>query len=228
MASGIHHAPFDLLQWLPEAACADFRRMARHRGYGAGELIYAQSDEGGEMFRIVEGTVRLSVTRADGRELLYLLFEPGDCFGVSSLIDGEPRPQTAEASRDLKLQIVNKAAFDDLRLCHRAFDDALVRLATRHMRMLSGLFADASLQDMAARVASRILAVAHSFGRPGPDGTELSITISQTELAAMVGGARQTINKLIMQFRRDGLMSTRNGRIVIHSIEALKDRASGR
>lgn len=128
----------------------------------------------------VEGSVRLSVTRADGRELLYLLFEPGDCFGVSSLIDAESRPQTAAASRDLKLQFLNKAAFDELRMRHRAFDDALVRLATRHMRLLSGLFADASLQDMSARVATRILAVAHSFGRPDEDGTELSIKINQT------------------------------------------------
>jgi CRP-like cAMP-binding protein len=96
------------------------------------------------------------------------------------------------------------------------------------MRLLSGLFADASLQDMSARVASRILSVARSFGRPGDDGIELSIALSQTELAAMVGGARQTVNKVIMQFRRDGLLSIRNGRLVIHSTRALKSLASGR
>ncbi len=228
MTEAIDPAPFDLLQWLPEVACADFHQMARRRGYAPGELIYSQGDQGGEMFRVVEGSVRLSVTRTDGRELLYLLFEPGDCFGVSTLIDGEPLPQTAEAGHDLELQIVTKAAFDELRQRHRTFDDALIRLATRHMRLLSGLFADASLQDMSARVASRILSVARSFGRPGDDGIELSIALSQTELAAMVGGARQTVNKVIMQFRRDGLLSIRNGRLVIHSTRALKSLASGR
>jgi len=122
---------------------------------------------------------------------------------------------------------VAKTAFDGLRYRHRAFDDALIRLATRHMRLLSGLFADASLQDMSARVASRILSVARSFGRPGDDGIELSIALNQTELAAMVGGARQTVNKVIMQFRKDGLLSSRGGRLIIHSIDRLQRLASG-
>lgn len=115
MTQGTGHAPFDLLQWLNDAAHTDFHEVSRRRSYAGGELIYAQGDIGTEMFRIVEGRVRLSVTRADGRELLYLLFEPGDCFGVSTLIDGEPRPQTAEASDKLELQSLGKAAFDALR-----------------------------------------------------------------------------------------------------------------
>jgi CRP-like cAMP-binding protein len=95
------------------------------------------------------------------------------------------------------------------------------------MRLLSGLFADASLQDMSARVASRIVAVARSFGRVADDGIEISIAINQTELAAMVGGARQTINKVVMQFQKDGLVIVRNGRLIIRSIDALQSRASG-
>lgn len=228
MSEEIEPAPFDLLQWLPDSARADFVKAARRRSYAPGELIYGQGDQGGEMFRVVTGSVRLSVTRADGRELLYLLFEPGDCFGVSTLIDNEPLPQTAEAGRGLEVQTLSKAAFDELRRQHRAFDDALIRLSTRHMRLLSGLFADASLQETSARVASRLLALARSFGRVGEDGVELSIALNQSELAAMVGCARQTLNKVIGRFHKDGILSIRSSRLVLHCLDDLRRRASGR
>lgn len=97
------HAPFDLTQWLDEAALAAFNQAAHIRTLSPRALIYQQSDDGDEMFRLVSGSVRLSVLGADGRELLYRIFEPGDCFGTSSLVDGETRPQTAKAFEAVEL-----------------------------------------------------------------------------------------------------------------------------
>src|SRR5688572_23907227 len=88
---------FDMLQWLPETVGAALIAAAKPRRLPEGGSIYVQEDEGDEMFRLVSGSVRLSVMGADGRDLLYLLFAPGDCFGTSSLVDGESRPHTAEA-----------------------------------------------------------------------------------------------------------------------------------
>jgi CRP/FNR family transcriptional regulator, cyclic AMP receptor protein len=219
-------APFDILQWLPKEARIEFNATARRRRCVRGELIYSQGEPGSEMFRLVSGAVRLSVTRSDGRELLYLLFEPGDCFGVSTLIDGDARPHTAEAGKNLELQVLGRTAFNRLRAGYREFDDALLRLVTRHMRLLSGFVSDANLQDISARVASRIVAAARSFGKPCEAGIELAISLSQAELGLMVGGARQTVNRVLRQFQRDGLLSVRNGRLVIHSLEGLRARAS--
>ena len=57
------------------------------------------------MSRILSGSVRMSALRHDGREALYLIFEPGDCFGTSSLVDGDPRPQTPSARGEVELQV---------------------------------------------------------------------------------------------------------------------------
>lgn len=82
-------SPFDLFQWLTPDALSAADRAARTIAVPARGTIYRQSDPGEAMYRIVRGTVRLSVMRGDGRELLYQLFEPGGCFGTSSLVDGE-------------------------------------------------------------------------------------------------------------------------------------------
>lgn len=215
-------APFDLFQWLPEPVIADFNRLARIRRIEAGEIIYSQGDVGARMYRLSTGAVRLSVARGDGRELLYLLFQPGDCFGVSSLIDGQALPHTAEAATATAIQVLDKAGFERLRHDHRAFDDALLRLVTQHMRLLSGYFADAHLDDLASRVASRVLATARSFGRVTPAGVR--IALSQAELALMVGGARQTVNRVLQQFCREGLLRTTPKGMVVTSLERLEIR----
>jgi CRP/FNR family transcriptional regulator, cyclic AMP receptor protein len=219
-------SPFDLLQWLPERACEAFHAAARGRRFGHGELIYSQGDPGNQMYRLVSGAVRLSVARSDGRELLYLLFQPGDCFGTSSLVDGEMRPQTAEAHEACEVEMLGRVGFDQLRSMHREFDDALIRLATRHMRLLSGLFADAHLEAISARVASRILATARSFGRPTPAGIALSVPLTQSELALMVGGSRQTVNKVLQQFQADGLVNLSGGQIIVLSKDRLRSMLS--
>lgn len=216
---------FDIFQWLPEDVRAEFLAASRRRRYARGEVIYSQGEPGDFMFRLLSGAVRLSVAHASGRELLYVLFEPFDCFGVSSLIDGEDWPHTAEALEDLEIQMLPKPAFDRLRATCPEFNDALLRLVSRQMRVVSGFFADALLERITARIASRILAAADSFGTPGADGIGLSIDLTQAELALMVGGARQTVNKVLQQFQKDGLVAIRNGQLFIHCVDGLRSRA---
>jgi len=219
-------SPFDITQWLPEDACHAFHAAARRVRCKQGELIYSQGDVGNAMFRLVSGAVRLSVARADGRELLYLLFQPGDCFGASSLVDGGPLPHTAEAAEDIELEVLGEAAFTQLRAEHRPFEDALLRLTTGHMRALSEFFAHAHLEDLPARIARRILAAAGSFGQPTDDGISLTIALPQSELARMVGGSRQSVNKILQQFHREGLLGTAGGRLIIHSVAGLEGKLS--
>lgn len=180
------------------------------------------------MFRVLSGSVRLSVAHPDGRELLYLLFQPGDCFGSSSCIDAAPRPQTAEAAGAVELQMLPKAGFDRLRAQHPAFDDALLRLMSRHMRLLSELFAGAHLSDLSARVAGRILSMGRSFGRPGANGIELAVHLPQAELAAMVGGTRQSVNRVLHDLKRAGVLDIRQSRITIRSPARLLTAANDR
>lgn len=216
-------SPFDIFQWLPTEVRAAFEREARVQHVRKGDHIYIEGDIGHAMYRLVFGSVRLSVEAADGHELLYLLFEPGDCFGISSCIDDEPRPHTARANSDLELQILGKAAVDRLRTLHRPFDDAIMRLLARHMRMLSQFLAETSLKSLRERVASRLLSTVRSFGVKSPEGMALSIDLPQSELAFMVGSSRQSINKMLQRFRDEGMIEIIHGKVIITNMDRLRD-----
>lgn len=216
------YSKFDLLQWMDPDAATAFKSAVRVRKYSAGQIIYMEGDAGAEMYRLLSGSVSFVVNRRDGKEMVFTIFEPGGCFGDSSLVDGDVRPHTVEALTDLEVEVLGRADFNRLREGYRSFDDALLRSATRQLRMLCDYFEDASLNPLTARVAGRIVTAAESFGSRHSDGLRLKVPFSQSELAAMVGASRQSVNKVLQSFQAEKLIRIQYGTLIILDLESIR------
>jgi CRP/FNR family transcriptional regulator, cyclic AMP receptor protein len=215
------HSPFDIFQWLSAEGQDAFTLATRRRHFPDSYRIYSQSEPGNEMYRIVSGSVRMSVLRRDGREALYLVLEPGDCFGMSSLIDGAPRSYTTRANGDVELQVLRRDACDRLRCQHPSFSEGLMRLMARHMRLLSEYFVGSTVDDISCRVAQRLL----KAQRPSVisrHGIRLTVRLSQSDIALMVGASRQAVNKVLQRFQDDGLISIEYGSVQVHDVDRLQ------
>ncbi len=211
---------FDLLDVCTPDALKAFADEAVVRTFDVGEFIYFQGDEGSSMFRLLDGTVRLSLSRADGRELYFVMLGSGDCFGISNYVDGHGRPQTAEVRTTARVQVVNSRSLDRLTGEFPCFSRAVMKLLANHMRLLIDLFADSSLNDLAERVARRIVTAAEACECIGP------IELSQTEIAHMVGASRQSVNKVLQQFQQDRLIDIGYGGLTIVALDRLREQAS--
>ena len=67
-----------------------------------------------------------------------------------------------------------------------------------------------------------------SFGKAGENGIELAVHLPQAELAAMVGGTRQSVNRVLHDLKRAGILDIRQSRITIRSPERLSETANDR
>ena len=207
---------FDLFSFLPAAARDDFLAAVKPRVVRSGSTVYTQTDVEESMYRIVRGEISLSRLREDGRALLIYVMPRGDCFGVSTLIDGGGQPHTATARSDVLLQVLDKASFEAIRRAHRSFDDAMLRLLCRDIRLLSVKLTDAALDDLPARLAERLLEIAH----PGPhDGA--TVQVAQSELALMCGASRQSVNRVLKQFEEQGVVRLSYGVIQLSDVKRL-------
>lgn len=213
---------FDIFQWMGADAQKAFVRSATVVQKPAGTLVYAEGDPGRSMYRLVSGAVRMSVLRDDGRELLFQIYRPGGCFGVSSIVDGGDRPQTAEAYEDSEIQLLTKSAADQLRGTYPDFNDALLRLLSMNMRLLIDYFAGSNLDPILAWLAQRLEEAGRAFGHATNEGILLGKPISQTELAAMVGSSRQTVNKALAELKRLGLIDSRGGNLLLRDVRGLQ------
>jgi CRP/FNR family transcriptional regulator, cyclic AMP receptor protein len=219
---------FDMVQWMTPQVRAAFHASASRRRLSAGQIIYVFGDAASEMYRIVSGSVRLFATRSDGREVVFLRFQPGDCFGEASLIDSETRPQTAQAVTDVELEVIDAAAFRRLRRAYREYDEALLRLLSQQMRFANSLFIDLSLNDLLGRIARRILEAAQASSAPCDGASTLDLPLSQAEIASMVGASRQTVNRALQQMQSMGLLQTEYNRIIVHDLGWLRSLATFR
>ncbi|MET4231563.1 Crp/Fnr family transcriptional regulator [Bradyrhizobium sp. 482_C4_N1_1] len=216
-------AKFDLLQWMPPDLRTVFLNRLQRRQYRPGQSIYVQGSPGVEMFRLASGTVRISVLRPDGRQITYTLFEPGDCFGQTSLIDEGARPQTTEASSDVEVGVLSRSAFLELSSQFPSFDKAIMRLLAAQLRVLAQNYEGASLDDLNIRVARQILqaCAVEEAGAPGSSKL-LSARLSQAQLASMVGASRQSVNKVLQKLRHQGMIQIDYGRVLVMNMSGLK------
>ncbi len=208
------------MRWLSPEVRGAVAEAATRRHVGAGQFIFQHGDAGCAMYRILKGTVRLSLMRPDGYQMIYALFGPGECIAASSLIDNRPLPQTAEALDDVQLQVVSVAAFARLREAHRSFDNALLHLFAHRLRTLSVQVGTARLADLSIQIVLRLLEMAKLdlHGR-------LMVKVTHAELAMFVGVSRQSVHRVLKTLIAEGLIVLHYGAIELRDLEGLKIRA---
>jgi CRP-like cAMP-binding protein len=74
--------------------------MLKEKRIPAGEVLFAEGDTGKSMYIVREGALIVQRHCGDGSQARLLMMRPGDFFGVTSLIEMEPRPFSCLAEKD--------------------------------------------------------------------------------------------------------------------------------
>ncbi|GAA5232200.1 Crp/Fnr family transcriptional regulator [Verticiella sediminum] len=191
----------DFSAMLPPVLRTAVEDATRRRRYPAGGVVYAQGVSGREVYRVVSGAVRMYYLSEDGQEFVHNIYQAGDWFGFSTLIDGEPRAQMAQAQTNLVLDVLSEEEFNAFRRSDAAFDRALLLLLSRDVRRLIGRVNSVAFEPLPSRLAWRIIKAVQA----DEDGRLLA-RISQSELAVMVDASRQRVNTILRQFEAEGLL----------------------
>lgn len=211
---------------LSESDLAALSRDFVRRQYAQGELIFQQDDAGQTLCVVESGQVRIFVENEAGQETSVTFCGPGDVFGELAVIDEYPRSASAEAMQATVLHTLTRERFrEHLRRAPQLalnFMRALsvrVRYSTQQMESLAML-------DVPTRLARKLLELAQQHGVVEPEGVRIRLTLTQSDLASIVGATRESANKALGNFRRQGLILLQQGSITILDPEALRDLAS--
>lgn len=192
--------------------CAQLARRPGRR-LPAGRHAYRQGDESRSVFLMRTGLVKTSVLSPSGGESTLRVHRPGDIFGELCLCTGARRDQATALEASEVVEIPLAALLAQLqRDPHAALDFATLvceRLAEAYDQLRS-LAADPVL----ARLVRTLLQLADAPGVNAPSGEEIARSITQEELARMVGARREVVSGLLNRLRERGLISyTRRGPI---------------
>jgi CRP/FNR family cyclic AMP-dependent transcriptional regulator len=199
--------------------------MARHR-YRRDEVIFHEGDPGDSLHVVVEGRVKITRESAEGDEAIVVVLQAGDSFGELVLLDGAPRSATATAMEPTETMTMARSTFVELVEGGSPFRTQLLAGIARRIRRLTDQLAEVHFLDLAGRLALQLTRLAEEAEPGATTDITLSRSLTQSDLAAMVGGTRQRVNQIIGDFTDEGLVTHDGGHLVIHDLERLRRRSS--
>ncbi len=221
-------APGDALLWsrlwlddAPAHLNAALAAAARPRRLADGELLYARGDAAAGLIGVRRGVIRNVHLAEDGRELLFGLFAAGSWFGEISLFDDAPRPLHAYAMGETEVLTLPSAAFHAVLEAHPQGYRHFARVLCHKLRVAFEMLEDQS-RPLHLRLAKRLLDLAAVYGQPTPEGLSLNLPLPQEDLARMLAASRQSINKELRRLSQQGLLTVRNGRLLLRDVDALR------
>jgi len=220
-------AQMDLFAVLTPEEVARLDARLRRRRYAKGSVLFLQGDPGNALYVIESGHVKMVVTSPDGKELIIAMRGPGEFFGDMALLDGEPRSADAVAADDCQVLILQRDDFARFIETHPQTAMRLVAELSRRIRRMMRQQQEATLLDVSARIASELLHLAEDRGRPVPDGSgavTVDLSLTQAELATVIGVTRESVNKWLRYFQRRGWIRWEKGHLTILRPDELRQR----
>jgi CRP/FNR family cyclic AMP-dependent transcriptional regulator len=229
----IHDGPADdiatrIVTGLPQALFDGLMASARRMTLAQDDVLFQAGAPGDGCYLVLDGALKATVNTPDGHERMLAVFGKGMMVGEMALVDHEERSATVTALRPSTLAYVSRDNF--FRYADR--DTSVYRHALRILaQRLRGTNEDTLAQGnatVAGRVARALLLLADNLGAPEKGGGRvIAQQVSQADIAAMAGAARENVSRVIAQWMRTGIMKRSNGRYVILRRDALKNAWDG-
>jgi len=191
-----------------------------------GQRIFHQGDDGDTLYVIAAGLVKVWVSSGDGGEMVLATLRSPDAFGELSAVDGRPRSASATTLEPTTLIALDRATLLDAVHRHPGVADGMLRALGGLARRITEQTSDLVFLDLAGRLAKTLATLADRDGRVEGDTVVLELPLTQTELAEMVGGSRQSVNQSLRSFQDRGFLEMRGRDVVISDLEALRRRGS--
>lgn len=218
----------DKLDWfdmIPKDIRKNVLSEMKSVNFQAGEQIYALGDTKLTIYRITRGKVRMFLLSPDGRELLLNIFEAGESIGDLGAVSGQVSPVFATAQTDCELMALPYHSYKRLRDKHPEIEREQAQMLAGILNRVLLFLQETTSFSIISRLAARLIWLMDNSASDSPD--RLTIETSQSDIAAMIGVSRPTINQAITTLRETGVLRTQYGKIEILNVKKLRQIADG-
>src|SRR5262244_3321182 len=196
------------LATLPTELSHSLFAKARPVSLAASRTLFVAGDDGDGCYRVEEGLLKASVSVVTGGERILAILGPGSVVGELSMIDSAPRSASVIALRDSKLSFVDRAAFETFGQSTPELYRHMTALLALRLRDTNDALLATNFLSVKGRVARALLNLAQAFGHDLGQGRVLiRQKVSQSDLAAMAGIARENVSRVLNDWVHRSLVS---------------------
>lgn len=195
-----------LFQAIPDAYLEELADKMSELDVKKGAVLFRKGSTGTALYVIQKGAIKIVLPSKIGEKMIVAIFKEGDFLGELSLLDHEPRSADAVAIMPSRLFLLERQDFFMfLKTNDEAMRVLLASLSNR-IRNTDSLLEDTCFLNIPARFAKKLLELGDTFGRQDEGELEISLKITQKDLAGMIGASRESVNKELRQLRERGII----------------------
>jgi CRP/FNR family transcriptional regulator, cyclic AMP receptor protein len=200
--------PDNVLAGLSEPLTAELFSAARPVKLAAEQTLFTTGDPGDGCYLVERGMLKVTMVSAAGGERILAILGPGALVGELSMIDGEPRSASVSALRDSELRFLGRDRFDAFAARNPDVYRHIMGVLAKRLRDTNSVVAAASFLTLKGRVARALLSLAEAFGNDvGGGRIVVRQKVTQSDLAAMAGIARENVSRILNEWMRNRIVS---------------------
>jgi len=190
---------------------------------GAGEHLYWEGDASDKLYYVIDGRVKIIKTSDEGRQFVLYIYQTGDLFGQIDPYQHSLQGFHAETIEPCTIGQIQKK---DLEVLIWQQGDLAIEfmkwLGLMH-RMTETKFRDLLMFGKQGGLSSLLIRLCNSYGVPHPSGKLISIKFTNTDLADMIGATRESVNRMLADWKTAGMIAYQDGNIIIQQLDSLKE-----
>ena len=215
---------FSLFEGLTDREREELAGRMRRTTFPSGTRVLSAQQPGEAVYLLEKGAVKIQLDREDGSETTLALLGPGDTVGEMSLLDHHGRSANVVAHEDTTCLWMDRTAFLETVEAVPVLSRNIVQQLSDRLRSANQQILALSTLDVAGRLARQILTFVSRYGETTEDGIFIPFSLTQSDLAGMVGATRERVNRVMVTFKKKEILSVDSQyRITVHRQQPLAE-----
>ncbi len=216
----------DLFKNLSDAELKELGPYLAVVAYRKKDTIFSEGESPEWFYVVVKGKVKVTKLSHEGKEIILEVISPNDIFGGVAVLRNFPYPANAVAMEDSEVLKISRKNL--MRLVDR-FPNLMYCIALQlgdRMKSSYDSLKNIALERVEARIAALLLKLSNKVGIQTDEGIVIDMRLTKQDVADMVGTTVETSIRTFSKFKKQGLVTDTEGKIIIKDHEGLMSFAS--
>lgn len=184
------------------------------------QTLYAEGKRPRFLYYLVSGKVKAFKGHEDGKEYITDLFSAGDFIGYTALIEDKNYDDSAAILEEAEIMQIPREEFLGMIQSDINIAAKFIRIVTQNVKEKEERLLNLAYSSLRKRVAKALVDIHEKYNKPGQNSL---IEFSREDIAQYVGTATESLIRTLSDFKSEGLIEIKSGKISIVALEKLKN-----
>lgn len=188
-----------------------------------GTFLFQEGMPAKELYILRSGRIQISKISPDGKELSLRICTIGDIVGELTLFTNEAKYLlNAKVLESGEVAVLKKEYLEQQLLQNGSLAYEFMKWMSDHFRKTQTKFRDLVLHGKKGALFSTLIRMTNSYGVKQKEGILIDLPLTNQELANFCGTSRESVNRMLSDLRKNGVISINKGKVTVHDLQFLK------